>query len=519
MRRPSAYPGDVVEIEVIQTHASVVFLTRDLAYKVKKPVDFGFLDYSTLPRRLEMCRAEVELNRRLAPDVYLGVVPIVAERDGVRVQGDGDAIEYAVKMRRLPDEARLGCRLRAGEVDPQRLDELAQRLSRFHAEAHRGPEVAQMARYEVVQGNCEENFEQLRDTVARAVSQPVYDRLVASTRAELERRRALIEQRAATSVACETHGDLRLEHIYLFSDREPPRDISIVDCIEFNERFRHADPIADVAFLIMDMRAHGHRDAAQRLLEAYAVHSGDRDGTSLFPLYIAYRATVRGKVRAMQAAEPEIPEPERRQALQVARGHLVQALGELSVPAERPCVLLMCGLPGTGKSVLAQALADAAGFAVIRSDVTRKKLAGLPDGASAGTTPEAGIYGADWTQRTYDACEVEAEASLFEGRRVIVDATFRNEGQRLQFLDMAQRWFVPLRIVHCVAPPDVVHERLDRRQGDPSDADWGVYQHMTTIWEPFGSRTADVVDTVQTGGSTQDVRDRALQALRQHDLA
>jgi hypothetical protein len=516
---PAAYPCAPASVEVVHTHASVVFLAGDFAYKVKKPVDLGFLDYSTLQKRELMCRAEVELNARLAPEVYLGVVPIARQRDRLGVEGTGAPIEWAVKMVRLPDEARLGARLRAGGVAPEILDALALRLAAFHAEARRGPEISAMARYAVVEGNCVENLDQLRGSIGTALGDAVYRRLDALTRHELAVQRPRIEARARAGIACETHGDLRLEHVYLFPDRDPPRDLCVVDCIEFNERFRFADPIADIAFLVMDMQAHGARAEADRLVERYVDATGDHDGAALLPLYTAYRATVRGKVRAMQAAEPEVPAQARARALQTARGHLLQAVGELAAPGERPCLLLMCGLPGTGKSVLARELAQRAGFSVVRSDVTRKRLAGLRPGESGGTTPAAGIYAADFTERTYEACLDEAERRLFAGERVIVDATFRDEAHRLRFVEAADRWMVPVRILHCRAAEDLVHDRLDRRVGDPSDADWGVYQHMREIWEPFGPKTAELVDTIDTAATPSEVGRRGIETLRRHALA
>src|SRR5688500_3545568 len=207
LRDPVAYPQPAATVEVVHTHASVVFLVGELAYKVKKPVDLGFLDYSTLAKRERMCNAEVELNARLAPEVYLGVVPIVADDEGVRVEGVGTPIEFAVKMIRLPDEARLGERLRAGDVAPASIDTLALRLARFHRGARRGAESAEMADYAVVEHNCLENLEQLRPSIGSAVSEAVYRRLETLTRQELAGQRSRIRARARAGVGCETHGD------------------------------------------------------------------------------------------------------------------------------------------------------------------------------------------------------------------------------------------------------------------------------------------------------------------------
>lgn len=495
LRRPDAYPYPVDEVLVVQTHASVVFLAGDFVFKVKKSLNLGFLDYSTLDRRKRMCEREVALNARLSDDIYLGVVPIVATDDGLKVEGTGLLVEVAVKMRRLPDRARLGSRLQNGEVGMAQVEDLGRRLAVFHQHAFRSPDVADMARFSAVQANCYENFEQLAPFVGTIVSETVFAQLKKLTDEELQRQRARIDARAQGGWPCETHGDLRLEHVYLFPDRPAPKDISIVDCIEFNERFRYADPVADIAFLSMDLRAHGYEEAARYLLNGYFEAAGDDDGRNLIRLYTAYRATVRGKVRAFQSAEPEIPDATRAAMAQVARGHLLQAFGELSEPQDRPCMLITCGLPGSGKSVLARGLAEKYGFTVIRSDEVRKRLAGTQ---RTKTSPDGGVYASEWTDRVYEVCLEEATQKLWEGQRVIVDAAFRQEAQRALFLETARHWNVATRILHCTASDGVIRDRLENRRNDPSDADWAIYQHMKSQWEPFSDRSRPFVLDVCT---------------------
>jgi aminoglycoside phosphotransferase family enzyme len=245
---PAAYPDPVGEVEVRQTHISAVFVAGPHVYKVKKPVAFGFLDFGTLARRQHFCKEEVRLNRRLAPDVYLGVVPVTRSDQGVRVEGDGEVVEWAVKMRRLADDATLQSRLEQGDVEAEVMEALARKIASFHAHAESGPRVAAFGRFEVVAGNARENFEQSAAHVGTTVTKAVFARVQALTEEALTRHRPMIEGRAERGVPRDTHGDLRLGHVYLFPDREPPGDLVIIDCIEFNERFRFADPIADMAF-------------------------------------------------------------------------------------------------------------------------------------------------------------------------------------------------------------------------------------------------------------------------------
>jgi aminoglycoside phosphotransferase family enzyme/predicted kinase len=506
LSRPAAYPGGVGRVEVRQTHISVVFLAGLHAYKVKKPVDFAFLDFRTLGRRRHFCEEEVRLNRRLAPAVYLGVVPITQGADGLKVAGEGEAVEWAVQMARLPDEATLKECLRRGEVGPERLDELARRLAAFYAAAEGGERVASFGRFEVVAGNARENLEQAAAAVGVTVSAAVFERLRALTEGALARLRPLIDSRAARDLPRDTHGDLRLSHVYLFPDRPPPDDVVIIDCIEFNERFRYADPVADIAFLCMDLTSVGRRDLAEAFAAAYFAASGDAEGRALLPFYTAYRAAVRAKVEGLEAAQAEVPEAERTEAREKARARWLLALGELEAPSRRPGLVLVGGLPGSGKSTLARGLAERASFGVVRSDVVRKELAG--DAAERAT-----LYTPEWTERTYAECLRRAEGLLLEGRRVIVDATFREAGRRRTFLAAATGLGVQGLLLVCRASPGVTRERLAARHGDVSDADWSVHLDLAARWEAPGPQTRPSLREVDTGGEREQALAAALRAL------
>jgi aminoglycoside phosphotransferase family enzyme/predicted kinase len=480
MSRPEAYPHPVPAVEVRQTHISAVFLAGKFAYKVKKPVDLGFLDFTTLNMRRHYCDEETRLNRRLAPGVYLGVVPVT--RAGV--EGSGEVVEWAVKMVRLPDDASLRWHVRHGDVTTRQVEALAERIAAFHRTAEANERTATFGRFEVVAGNARENFAQSRGQIGTTVSPAVFERLALLTEEALSRLRSLIESRAARGVPCDTHGDLRLEHVYLLPD-----GLAIIDCVEFSERFRYADPVADAAFLVMDLLAEGRPDLARAFAEAYFASSGDAEGRTLLPFYIAYRAAVRGKVQGMKAVEPEVPAAERGTARKRSAAFWLLTLGRLEEPARRPCLVLVGGLPGTGKSTLARGLAGA-GFEVVRSDVVRKELA-------AGVSGDE-LYSPEWLERTYAECLRRAEGLLFQGRRVIVDATFREDRRRHQFLTAAKGLGVPGLLLVCEAPPEVVRGRLAARTGDPSDADWTVYQKAAAGWEEASAavrRSAHAIDT------------------------
>lgn len=518
LSRPEAYPERGGGVEVRQTHMSVVFLVGDRAYKVKKPVEFDFVDYGTLERRKHFCEREVELNRRLAPDVYLGVVPIVEEEEGLRVGGEGEAVEWAVEMVRLPEEAMLGSLLEREKIEAAQVEEVARRVATFHEEARAGEGIAEYARFEMVAGNARDNFEQSRTHVGTTLHSKVFARLERLNDARLEELADEIEQRAEASVARDTHGDLRLDHVYLFPEREPPRDIEIVDCIEFNESFRYADPVADVAFLVMDLEQAGRRDLAEVFASAYFEAVDLEEAPELLDFYTAYRAAVRAKVEGITATESEIPREQASEARQSANAHWMLALGHLESPGRRPALVLVSGLPGVGKSTIARELARQARFRVVDSDIVRKELAGLEPDADASAAFGEGIYTPGWSDRTYGACRVRAEQELSIGGRVLVDATFHDERRRRSFLELGRCWGVPVIVLECTLPREEARRRIESREGGPTDADWSIYREIAEKWEAFGDETRRHRMELSMEGSIDSTVERATEALRSRGL-
>lgn len=518
LSHPDAYPYPAGEVEVLQTHISVVFLAGPHAYKIKKPVKLDFVDFSTLEKRRHFCEQEVRLNRRLAADVYLGVVPVVWSGDRVRMEGQGEVVDWAVKMERLSGEATLERWLERGQVSKDLIEKLARKIAAFHQSAEGGPMISDFGKFEVVAGNARDNFTQSALQVGATLSRPVFERLKELTERTLSRLRDTIEARAGRGMPRDTHGDLHLEHVYFFPERDPD-GLVIIDCIEFNDRFRFADPVADMAFLVMDLQFHGRRDLADAFQDAYFRASGDEEGRVLVPFYTAYRAAVRGKVEGLKSMEPEVPEDERTHALTSSRAHWLLALGGLEAPGRRPCLVLIGGLPGTGKSTLARKLAEAASFEIIRTDMVRKELAGVTHLDRTDHSFGQGLYSAAWTEKTYAECLHRAEALLFDGRRVIVDASFVEEKRRRTFLQSAARLGVPSIFLMCKAGADIVRARLGNRRHDASDADWAIYEQAAGRWQELNPATRSAGQEIFTGGSVEQAEAQALLCLREQGLA
>ena len=478
MLRGEIYPERPRKVELRQTHISYVFIAGDYVYKIKKPVRFPFLDACTLDRRHELCLAEVRLNRRLASDVYLDVVPVLRRRGGEFALGTSgtaapateDVVEWAVRMRRLDEDAMLDRMVAEGKVSVAQIRAIAARLAAFHrtAPADRGWKYGGAAAiWRLVRGNLGE----LAPEGARTLTRAELDELERFAHRTIEARWSLLNRRALGGRVCEGHGDLRCEHISLAGGR-----ITIIDCVEFSESLRYVDAASDVGFLAMDLDRLGANGLADELVAAYREASGDADLPRLIPLYKFHRALVRAKVESLTSRDPAV-EPKDRAAAAAAAARYV-ALALEFARASRPALLVVCGLAGSGKSTVACRLADRLGFDWLRSDEIRKRLAGVAPAVRLSGGYGAGAYSREFTEKTYAALLDEAAAHLGSGAGVIVDATFAASVYRAQALALAARARVPVLFVECIASPDEIVRRLTARAAridEISDAGVATY--------------------------------------------
>ena len=305
---PEIYPDHPRTIKFIETHISLLFLTGSHVYKVKKPVDFGFLDFTTLEKRKYFCEQEVKLNRRLSPDLYLGVTRITEEGDRILLDGKGESVEYAVKMKQIPEEFLLDKLLEKKQVTPKMIEAVSEKLVKFYFAAETNDLIKGFAKPERVKQDTDENFEQTEKYIDIAIPGEVYEEVKHRTNDFLRTKEKMFYQRIASDRIRDCHGDLRLEHIF-WGD-----EISIFDCIEFNERFRYTDVSADIAFLAMDLDYHGRQDLSEHLIRAYVGESGDHGLIEVLDFYKCYRAYVRGKVESFRLDDLHIPEGEKKEA-------------------------------------------------------------------------------------------------------------------------------------------------------------------------------------------------------------
>jgi len=486
LRRPEAWGARVDRVEVIETHISLLFFVGQRVYKVKKPVDYGFLDFTTLARREHFCQEEVRLNQRLAQGVYQGVVPLFLGADGrlglEHSPEGGDPVEFAVAMRRLPAEGMLDHLLAAGEVDNSHMNALADKLADFHATAATGPGVDEHGAPAAVAFNVLENFDQTRDQAGagaelRTVSAELHAFLEARARAFLEAQGPLFEQRVRAGRIRDGHGDLHAGNVcYL------PRGPVVYDCIEFAERFRCGDVACDLAFLTMDLDHGGYRAFARYLARRHAERLGDPELLQLLPFYAGYRAVVRAKVAGLRArgAEGAAREAARREA---------QGYFHLAASYELPpALILMCGLPAAGKTWNARAIARPFEAVIEASDVRRKILAGVPVTARLPSCGyDAGLYAPELKDRVYADLLERAEAALERGRTVVVDATFDGGRRRAPFRELAARRRAPLVLVHASVGAEETRRRMEARAADASeasDADLEVWRRAREVFEP-----------------------------------
>lgn len=520
LRQPRCYPHPVTEIQLLETHISWVLLTGEYAYKIKKPLNLGFLDFSTLELRRQCCAEELRLNRRFAPQLYLDVVAISGDVATPCMAGDGPALEYAVRMRQFPQTALASALLAAGKLSPQHLEDLAAALAAFHQAAAASDANSVYGTPQSILDAALQNFDQLSPLLTSPGDDATLAALQQWTLREHDARRALMEQRRVSGAVRECHGDLHLGNIVLIDNRLVP-----FDCIEFNPALRWNDVLSEAAFLVMDLHDRGSPRLAWLFLNSYLEHTQDHAGLALLPFYLVYRAMVRAKVHGLRAAQPELDPGKRASLLQASRSYL--ALAGQFAHRPHPALIITHGLSGSGKSRIAGELMQQLGAIRIRSDVERKRQHGLaPRDRSAGTVGD-GIYSDQATTALYRHLAGLAQTIIAAGCTAIIDATFLRHWQRDLLRDVARAARIPFLIMAVQAPEAVIRAQIRQREAagnDPSDAGMAVLEHQLKTIEPLTAAERATAVELSIDGQNPDACCQqvihaiaALQTARQPD--
>lgn len=496
---------DVVHL---QTHTSHVYLVGDEVLKIKKPVLFSFLDYSTMERRRECCEREVALNRRFSPELYLGVVPLFRRGDTLSLTGDGEPVEWAVRMRRLPSDAMMSRRLARGDVEPDEVEALADLLARFYAGAERSEDISRFGSVAQVRENTEENFETTLDFEEAILPALLREFLRDSNQRFLAERASLFEERIRAGRILDGHGDLKPENIFL-----APAGPVVTDCIEFNERFRYGDVLADVAYLTMGLRDAGRADLREAFLQRFREVAEPDLPEELLDYYEVYRAVVKGKIEGFRARQAEVPAAEREEAAAIALRHFRLA-GRISLK-EQPVLVVLAGVSGVGKTTVAEPIVHALDAARAESDRVRKELAGIPAEQRDRSPFGAGIYTPEMSAATYEEMRRRAAAALRDGRSFVMDATHLTRAHRAQSISVGRECAALTVVVGVTASPEMLERHDESRTiaGGASDGRKEIREAQLPLWVSPEANEADVVVHVEAGESVEETRARLARTL------
>jgi aminoglycoside phosphotransferase family enzyme/predicted kinase len=494
LRDPARYDHPVDRVDLIETHISWVLLAGDYAYKIKKPVDFGFLDFSTLEKRGHFCREELRLNQRLAPSLYLEVVTIGGPAEAPRLGATDQVIEFAVKMKRFDEALRLDHLLTAIKLESSHIDALADELAAFHQVAARAGEDSEYGEPDLVFQPVLENFAQIRPLLGLQQHEAqlrLLDRIEDWCHTAFNRLRDTLADRKRQGFIRECHGDAHLANMVLVDGR-----VLLFDCLEFNPALRWIDVISELAFTVMDLEDRAHPAFARRLLDRYLQRSGDYASLALLRFYQVYRACVRAKVAALRWQQTPVGE-DHHSAWRELCEYL--SLAESYTHPRQPVVVCCHGVSGSGKTTISQEILESLPLIRLRSDVERKRLFQLPLEARSSEAVGESMYSEETNARTFDQLATLARTIVEAGFGVIVDATFLRLAERQRFAELARALNAPFRILEITASETVMRERIERRNHlgkDASEADTSVLARQLEWREPLTAEERKLALTV-----------------------
>ncbi|XZN91979.1 MAG: AAA family ATPase [Microcoleus sp.] len=495
MLQPGFYPHTVTEpVQLIQTHISFVFLTGEYVYKIKKPVNFGFLDYSTLEKRKHFCHQELQMNQRTAAEIYLEVLPIVQIGDRFQFAKDAAAtnsaeipVEYVLKMREFPQTSLFLSLLERGELTEELMADLGREVAKFHGTTLTNKYISKFGEVNQIRKAIDNNYLISQKYIGGPQTQAQYQETQNYTDSFFAENKELFNRRIANHKIRECHGDLHLRNIAFWQNK-----ILLFDCIEFNEPFRFVDVMYDIAFTVMDLESRGRRELGNAFLNTYIEETGDWEGLEVLPLYLSRQAYVRAKVTSLMLDDASISTTEKAEISQTA-AHYYKLAWEYTKPRQGK-LTLMSGLSGAGKSTVGRYLARHTGAIHLRSDAVRKHLGGIPLHERGGQD----LYSEEMTAKTYGRLLELGVMLADRGWKVILDAKFDRASWRTDAIALAQSHNLPLEILYCTAPIEVLRERLQRRKGDITDATAELLNAQQTAFEPFTEFEQSYVKIIDT---------------------
>jgi len=504
MLQPEFYSHTVEKCQLIETHISWVILTGQFAYKIKKPANFGFLDFSSLEKRKFYCEEELRLNRRLAPDIYLAVIPITGDKNDLELNGEGNVLEYAVKMKQFPQEIELDNVLNRGELNNQIIDSTAALISDFHQKIDIADESSGYGKPGTVFKPIKENIDQIRERITDKTTLTMLEQIEHWSEDTFNQLKPVLNERKQSGFIRECHGDLHLRNLAWYKNKP-----LAFDCLEFNPDFRWIDVISEIAFLIMDLADHQQPGLAQRFLNQYLAISGDYAGCRVLTFYLVYRAMVRAKVDAIRAQQQGISPQDANDAMAEFKNYLELALKYTQ--AKTPLVMITRGVSGSGKSTITGPLSEKLAAIRIRSDVERKRLFNINPQQNNNNDIAQGIYSKEATEKTYLKLLELAETVIKSGFPVIIDATFSTYAQRKLFKTLANRHQLRFVILEFTAAEETLRQRVAKRENDVSDADIDVLNNQLKHWQALEADEKEYAVTINTE-KTQDIN-QLIQAL------
>jgi uncharacterized protein len=500
LQQPGSYPHQPQEVEIRQTHGSILAIVPPYVYKVKKSIDLGFMNFTSLAARKTNSERELYLNSRLCPDMYLAVVPVYGKEGRLSFTEGGEIAEYALQMKMLPDGFFLHQLLQKGTVTPQTLEPVLARLAEFYQSQAAIPAIARYGELQALKQNTDDNFTTLQHFTGGIMQPAGLEIIKKYTNAFYTDHQRLLEKRIRENKIKDCHGDLHAEHIHIYHNT-----IHIYDCIEFNDRFRYIDVAADIAFLAMDLDFHRRADLSAYVADRMAALLADPDMPLLMDFYKCYRACVRAKVEAIKSAEPEVTDADRQQSRERAIKYLQLAL-RYALFGSKAVVLVVCGRIGSGKSTVATGMAELLGFEYVSSDIVRKQKAGIPLFERTPPEKKQWLYSAAITGEVYRQLLDTTVAGTAGGAGLVVDATFSQPSYRAMFVTALAEKNIPCYFIEAQASDQVIQARLAKREKSEaivSDARLEDFTSLASSYQPIQEVPGDHLIRVSTEQSPE----------------